>query len=113
MILGIGTDIIEIERVRKALSEAFMSKVLSAQEMERTAKMSEERKAQFVAGRFAAKEAIIKCLSGYERPVMSDLNIVNDEEGKPEITYKDYRILISISHEKAYATAVALLQENE
>ena len=44
---------------------------------------------------------------------MSDLNIVNDEEGKPEITYKDYRILISISHEKAYATAVALLQENE
>ena len=113
MILGIGTDIIEIERVRKALSEAFMSKVLSAQEMERTAKMSEERKAQFVAGRFAAKEAIIKCLSGYERPVMSDLNIVNDEEGKPEITYKNYRILISISHEKTYATAVALLQENE
>ena len=62
---------------------------------------------------YKVKEAVIKCLSGYERPVMSDLDIINDEEGKPEIFYKDYRILVSISHEKTYATAVALLQESE
>lgn len=113
MILGIGTDIVEIERVRKAISEAFMRKVLSKQEMEKALAMSEERRIQFVAGRFAAKEAVIKCLSGYERPVMSDLDIINDEEGKPEIFYKDYRILVSISHERTYATAIALLQESE
>ncbi len=111
MILGIGTDIVEIERVRKALSESFMRKVLSPQEIERADMMSPERKIQFVAGRFAAKEAIIKCLSGYERPIMSDLNIVNDAQGKPEIFYKNYRILLTISHERNYATAAALLQE--
>ena len=113
MILGIGTDIVEIERVRKALSNAFMAKVLSSEEIKRTASMSEERKVQFTAGRFAAKEAVIKCLSGYEHPIMSDLNIINDEEGKPEIFYKKYRILVSISHERTYATAVAILQDNE
>ena len=111
MILGIGTDIVEIERVRKALSNAFMAKVLSSEEIKRTASMSEERKVQFTAGRFAAKEAIIKCLSDHEVPNMTDLNIFNDEKGKPEIFYKDYRIFVSIAHEKKYASAVAILEE--
>ena len=110
MILAVGTDIVEIDRVRKALSDPFLRKVLSEEEIEKTKTMSEERKVQFTAGRFAAKEAIIKCLSDYEYPEMRDLNIVNDEKGKPEIRYKDYDLLVSISHEKKYATAFALLQ---
>ncbi len=113
MIKGIGTDIVDIERVRKAMSEAFLAKVLSKEELERTASMTEERKLQFTAGRFAAKEAIIKALSGYEVPVMNRLNIINDENGRPQIEYKDYQLLISISHEKTYAVAFALLQETE
>ena len=44
---------------------------------------------------------------------MSDLDIVNDEKGKPEISYKDYDLLVSISHERKFATAVALLQNKE
>lgn len=109
MIAGIGTDIVEIGRVKKVISDGFMAKVLSADELERTKEMSETRKIQFLAGRFAAKEAIIKCLSDRELPNMSDLNITNDEKGKPEIRYKDYVILLSISHERNYATAVAVL----
>ena len=111
MIRGIGTDIVEIGRVRNSISDAFMRKVLSKQEYEKARCFSKERMIQFVAGRFAAKEAIIKCLSGLEVPELGDLNIVNDEKGKPEISYKDYRILLSISHEKNYATAVAILEE--
>ena len=57
MIKGIGTDIVDIERVRKAMSESFLSKVLSEEEIEKASSMKEERKVQFVAGRFAAKEA--------------------------------------------------------
>ncbi len=111
MIRGIGTDIVEIDRVRKSVSDAFMKKVLSEEEFEKAKSFSEERMIQFTAGRFAAKEAIIKCLSDFELPELSDLNIVNDEKGKPEIFYKDYRIFVSISHEKKYAAAVAILEE--
>ena len=113
MIKGIGTDIVEIERVRNSISDPFMRKVLSDEEFEKAKSYSEERMIQFTAGRFAAKESIIKCLSDYEVPNMSDLNIVNDEKGKPEIFYKDYRIFVSISHEKKYACAVAILEEGE
>ena len=41
------------------------------------------------------------------------LNIVNDAKGKPQIEYKDYQILISISHEKTYAVAFAILEQLE
>ncbi|MBQ1483542.1 MAG: holo-ACP synthase [Erysipelotrichaceae bacterium] len=111
MILGIGTDIVDISRVRKAISNAFLAKVLSGEELEKAASMSEERKIQFTAGRFAAKEAIIKALSGHEVPDLRDLNITNNEKGKPEIVYKDYKLEISISHEKDYAIAFAVLQD--
>ena len=97
--------------IRTLLLHYPNSYLLSEEEIEKTKTMSEERKIQFTAGRFAAKEAIIKCLSDIEVPRMSDLNITNDEKGKPEICYKDYDILLSISHEKNYAVAVALLQE--
>ena len=107
---GIGTDIIEVERIREGLTNAFMRKILSDEEIAYCEAFRPERKVQFVAGRFAAKEAIIKCLADYEIPAMPDLNIVNNLMGKPEISYKDYNIILSISHEKNYAVAVALLE---
>ena len=110
MITGLGTDIVEIARVEKAVSDSFMKKVLSIEEYERALTMSEGRRIQFLAGRFAAKEAIIKCLSDHEVPEMCNLNIINNEKGKPEIRYKDYRILISISHERKFAVATAILE---
>ena len=107
---GIGTDIVEIDRVRKALSDNFMRRVLSSQELELCAEYRKERQIEFVAGRFAAKEAIIKALADFESPNMKELNITNNVFGKPEITYKDYTILLSISHEKNYAIAFAVLE---
>ena len=109
--LGIGIDIIEIDRIKKQIdNKRFVELVLSREEIERFNSFSEIRKIEFLAGRFAAKEAIIKCLSDYENVYMSSLNITNNEKGKPEIEYKDYIILLSISHERHYAVAIASLE---
>ena len=107
---SVGIDIVEIERVRKVISDSFASKVLSGEELERYKEFKETRKIEFLSGRFCAKEAIIKCLSDYEKVQMTDLNITNNENGKPEIKYKDYDIELSISHERNYAVAIAILK---
>ena len=106
----VGIDIVENERVEKSMSTSFARKVLSEEEMKRFEEYRDRRKVEFLAGRFACKEAIIKCLSDYELPVMNDLNITNNEKGKPEIRYKDYDIEISISHERNYSVAIAILK---
>ncbi len=111
---NIGIDIVENARIMKVIGkEAFVKKVLSAKEKERFDSFSDERKVRFLAGRFAAKEAIIKCLSYEEVPDMADLDIVNDEKGRPSIRYRDYDIILSISHEKNYSTAIAVLRQED
>ena len=109
--MKIGIDIVENERVRKVLSDAFLRKVLSEEERKLCEDYPLEKKVRFVAGRFAVKEAIIKALSDYELPELKDLNIVNNSKGKPEIRYKDYKLEVSISHEHNYSVAMALLEE--
>ena len=106
----VGIDIVENERVEKSMSTSFARKVLSEEEMKRFEEYKDRRKVEFLAGRFACKEAIIKCLSEYEIPELNKLNIINNESGKPEIKYKDYDLLISIAHERKYAIAIAQLQ---
>lgn len=103
-----GIDIVELDRV-KSVKEGFVKHVLSLSEIEKYNSFEEQRRVEYLGGRFACKEAIIKCLSDIEIPNMNELNIQNDEKGKPFIKYKDYFIEISISHEKHYAIAVAIL----
>lgn len=110
--IGIGIDIVENDRVKKSIyNDRFVKRILSKEELERFNSFNEKRRLEFLSGRFAAKEAIIKCLSGYEVPSMKDLNIENDINGKPIINYKNYIIILSISHEIHYSTAIAVLQE--
>ena len=62
MIIGIGTDIVQIDRIGRAFSlrpEKFMQKILAAEEIE---KMPLSREIEYLAKRFAAKEAISKVL---------------------------------------------------
>jgi len=106
---NVGIDIVENARIKKAMSDAFVKKVLSDAERERYEGFSEGRKIEFLSGRFAAKEAVIKCLSGIEVPELTDLNVQNDENGRPFIEYKDYEIVLSISHERNYSVAIAIL----
>lgn len=104
----VGIDIVEIDRI-KELKESFINHVLSSEEIKVFNKLSDKRKIEYVAGRFAAKEAIIKCLSTIEIPQMNDISVLNDESGRPYVIYKDYEIEISISHEIHYAVAMAML----
>ncbi len=107
-----GIDIVENERIEKNVDDqAFLCRVLSENERRMMETMSRKRQIEFVAGRFACKEAIIKALSGREVPLMKDLDIFYDESGAPVIRYKDYPLLISLSHERHYSVAICILDE--
>ena len=121
MIVGIGNDIIEIERIEKAISkEGFKDKIYTQRELENIKKRG--NRAETYAGVFSAKEAISKAIgTGVREFSLTDLEILNDDLGKPYVVVsekldkiikskkEDYQIEISISHSKKYATAVAII----
>ncbi|EEO41372.1 holo-[acyl-carrier-protein] synthase [Fusobacterium vincentii 4_1_13] len=121
MIVGIGNDIIEIERIEKAISkESFKNKVYTQRELENIEKRGD--RVETYAGIFSAKEAISKAIgTGVREFSLTDLEILNDDLGKPYIVVsekldkiikskkEDYQIEISISHSKKYATAIAVI----
>lgn len=104
----IGIDIVELDRL-VCKPDSFVERVLSPGEIKIYETYGEDRKVEFLGGRFAAKEAIIKCLSEIEIPAMNEIEILDNEKGKPIVNYKNYNLKVSISHEKHYACAIALL----
>ncbi|WP_339054696.1 holo-ACP synthase [Fusobacterium animalis] len=121
MIVGIGNDIIEIERIERAISkEGFKDKIYTQRELENIKKRG--NRAETYAGVFSAKEAISKAIgTGVREFSLIDLEILNDDLGKPYVVVsekldkiikskkEDYQIEISISHSKKYATAIAII----
>jgi len=120
---AIGLDIVEVERIRKDIAQygdKFINRILSEKEQESYDKRFD--KDLFLAGRFAAKEAIIKALGKFltDRPPYTDLQVLNDNTGQPyfkltdEILQKLKKtvILLSISHEKNYAAAMVVISED-
>ena len=121
MIVGIGNDIIEIERIEKAISkEGFKDKIYTQRELENIKKRG--NRAENYAGVFSAKEAISKAIgTGVREFSLTDLEILNDDLGKPYVVVsekldkilrnkkEDYQIEISISHSKKDATAMAII----
>lgn len=108
--MGIGIDIVENKRIEKSISDYFLNFVLSKEELEiYNNKPSKKKQVEFLAGRFAVKEAIIKAMADVELPYRNELLVLNNDNGKPYVKYKDYNILISISHEQNYTVAVAHL----
>ncbi len=122
MILGLGSDIIEIERIEKAIarrSEHFLDRLFTPSEQVYCSHFGKESAPRY-AGRFAAKEAVAKALGTGIGSTISwlDIEILNDDKGKPIVNIAPHialrmgignpNILVSISHCKAYATATAL-----
>jgi holo-[acyl-carrier protein] synthase len=120
MIYSIGIDLINVPRVKKALSQwgdKFAVKILGDDEMPLFD--SKFNKAQFLAARFAAKEAIIKALGDFrqERVPYRHIQILNDATGKPYVVLDDdvkaslpgKKIMISLTHERELAAAVAII----
>jgi holo-[acyl-carrier protein] synthase len=116
MIKGIGIDIIEIERIRKSMeNERFIERILTQREKESFLHISNQtRKLEFLAGRFAAKEAFSKAVgTGIGKLSFQDIEVLNDEMGAPYINVsskKDMIIFVSISHSREYAVAQVVLE---
>ncbi len=118
-LLGLGTDIIEVKRIEGVLQrhgKHFLEKVFTEAEQEYCMKHKEA--ARHFAGRFAAKEALVKALGTGLKEGISwlDFEITNDAMGKPQVKtspkintqFNNPHFLISISHCKEYATATAI-----
>lgn len=123
MVYGLGTDIIEVERIRKfiAKGDAFKERVFTKKEREYSD--SHRDPAPFYAARFAAKEAFVKALgTGFIDGIWFDqIEVYHVELSKPEIRLTGKakevaeekgikKISISISHVKDWANAVAILE---
>jgi holo-[acyl-carrier protein] synthase len=124
MVLGLGIDIIEIERIKKSIEkygDKFLDKVFTEDEIQYcNAKFN---KYQHYAARFAAKEAVYKALaSGWKEGLRwKDIEIQNDASGMPSINPKgklqsflsnNTQLRISISHSENYVTSVAIIFKN-
>ena len=121
MVLGVGIDIIEIDRIKKSVDEfgdSFLRKIYTETELNYS--LSKPNKYQHLAARFAAKEAIYKALSSDSEKVYSwqDIEIYNESNGLPLVNFfgslKDYlnsgkQIKISMSHSENYVTCIAIL----
>ncbi len=116
---GIGNDIIEIERVRGAIErhgQHFLDRLFTKKEQAYCSEYKDQ--VTRYAGRYAAKEAISKALGTgiSEHLEWQDIEILNDKNGKPEVTlspaaqrhFNQPSIMLSISHCRTYATAIAI-----
>lgn len=122
MVLGVGIDIIEIRRIDSAIkrNKNFLEKLFTDKEIEYF--KSRNLRTEFIAGRFAAKEAISKALgTGFRGFSLKDIEIQNDDLGKPIVYLKNnaqrkvnsfgkYKIHLSISHSEDNAVAYALME---
>ncbi|MCB2231281.1 holo-ACP synthase [bacterium] len=122
MVRAVGLDIIETERITRAIDrfgERFVNRILGPRERDILGKRRD--RAQFVAGRFAAKEAAIKAMADFfeKRPPYAHIQIVNEPGGKPVYSFHsdiaahltDIVCHVSISHDKNVVAAVAVFSD--
>ena len=116
-----GTDIIEVERIKKSIErsgEAFLKLIYTKAEIE-YCESKRNAKYYHYAGRFAAKEAIYKAVSGLLKDKFDiswhNAQVINDKNGNPKVEFLDIdlkelkSIDISISHCKEYAVATVVV----
>ncbi len=122
-VMGVGLDLIECQRIRVVLErhgDRFLERLLTPAEIEYVRSYHKDVIPR-LAGRFAAKEAILKVLgTGWRGQIAwRDMEIVNDKAGRPQVTLTDEcqriarelgiaRILVSITHTPNYAAATAI-----
>ena len=125
-----GVDIVSIERIRKSLDrsgEAFLRRICTEQEIVLLGTGNETRRAEFLAGRFAAKEAISKALGtgfGVLGIAMTDMEVLRRESGAPFVQLSGQalaayekkggkNVSISISHDGGMAVAFCCIEWKE
>lgn len=123
MIVGLGIDIIEIDRIAASVErygDRFLEKIFT--EREREYCLSKGNKYQHLAARFAGKEAVAKALGGIYKGGWSwqDIEILNGNNGEPlvklggnltNLVNEKRKLMISMSHSRDYVTAMSILSE--
>ena len=100
MIFGIGTDIVDVKRIKKMKSpSAFANKILGDQELKKFAEMKEGRNHSYLGKQFAAKEAFSKALgTGFRKGLnFKDIEIVNDNLNVSSLIFDNSSVSSSIS----------------
>lgn len=121
-----GTDIIEVERIKKAIleTEGFKEKIFTEKEIKVANSKCEKTRYEYYAGRFAAKEAIYKAVSNIKDDFnFWEVEILNNKENRnrPVILFinEELRVMqlsgfmdidVSISHISTFATATAVVK---
>ena len=125
MIFGIGTDIVEIQRIKKIDSlDKFAKKILSINELKFFQNLANSKRVYYLAKQFAGKEAIAKAIGiGISKDSnFAEIEILRNKNGKPYFmpigklkTYIDdlgiTKTHVSLSDEKEYAIAFAVLEK--
>ncbi len=127
MIVGIGVDLVEMQRVERLVveyGERFAARVLTQREID--AYRHSSRPIAYLASRFAAKEALSKALgTGLRHPVtLHAISVVSDEIGRPELrfhaelpAYLQRRGVgqahLSLAHEHGMACAMVVLESTQ
>ena len=125
MIFGIGTDIVEVERIKNLSSiSKFAKKILSKNELNTFNSLNKDQQIYFLSKQFAAKEAISKALGtgiGHEIS-LKNIEILRDEKGKPFFNaineLSSYlsnlgitKTHVSLSDESNYAIAMVIVEK--
>ena len=125
MIVGVGCDIIEIERIARAIkSESFIRRVFTAEEAAYCQRRGQQAASSFAA-RFAAKEAVLKALgTGLREGSLQEIAVDNDGLGKPLVQLSGHfamlsrqlgvkNIQISLSHSRDFAVAYVIMEDDK
>lgn len=112
MIIGIGCDIVKLERIEKAMDNPGFLRILTEKEAALFDSLKSHRQVEWIAGRFAAKEAIVKAIASVEDMVLSQIEVLY-EENRPICELAGYHVHISIAHEVDYAIAYAIVERGE
>ena len=125
-ILGIGVDIIQNSRIKKAIkNKSFVNRIFTKSEI--SSSKIRNYKTNYFAKRFAAKEAFIKSIGiGIRKGInFKDIYVINDKSGKPNIKFsnkvnnliikkfkiRNLDIFLSLSDEKNYSIAFVVIQK--
>ena len=116
MIAGIGVDLVDLDHMASVCQKQpqIYKKILTEKECQVYKKHSEKRKLDFLAGRYAVKEAFSKAMgTGIGKTVtFQNISILNDEKGQPLVVQSPFKgnVFVSISHSKRKAVAQVILE---
>ncbi len=130
MIRGLGTDVVEVARVEalwRRQGDKLLVRVLAPLELARIRQLPQPRQGEYLAGRFAAKEAIAKALGrGLGHLHMARVAVAPDEWGRPTVVWTPHEQAdrewleaaagvwhVSISHTAQVALATAIWEQPE